>query len=866
MRRYILVILSFFALVSCAKEQFSQEVKTEKPADEIARAERGVRPNTVIVRFSDEMMGRIESDLNKGKIITKSMELNQAADQYGIVSMERLFPEGGEFEARARKAGLHKWYRITYDSSRPATKAAPEFSAIKGVEYSETERKIKLLAFDDPYMGNQWGFFGEQTDINVQAVWDHYTTGDPKVIVAVVDGGVDLEHPDLKWNCIPGGPDGSRNFAENTYDIDPDSHGTHVAGTVAAVNNNGTGVCGTAGGDFKADKKGVRIMSCQFFGVNGYNGSSSAALRWACDHGAVIAQNSWGYDFDYDNNGYLDEDETRDALNATIDGSTQAAVDYFINNAGCDAEGKQKPDSPMKGGLVVFAAGNDGLANGAPANYDRVVAVGAVQSNGNKASFSNYGDWVDICAPGVSIYSTVPGSYSNMNGTSMACPHVSGVAALVVSQHGKQGFTADMLRERLLKGANPDKVNTTIVGPFLDALGAITYGQTDPPAKIADYTITPKANNLEFKWNATADAEGKTVYGATLLASKDQALLTGIDPDAIPEGVVAKEVVTQDLAIGSEVLGHIEGLDFETQYFVCLVPHTYMSVYGEVSAVKPVKTTKNTPPTVLVNYDGELSFAAWKSVVLPIELYDADGHKVSFVGEDFYTAGSAADKLGKSTLTGKYQITVDCPKAEAGTYAANLKISDGYETVDAKVEYTILANRAPEVKKPIENHRFTKPNESFKLIVAEHFADPDEEHLTYQVSSVPSGAVHYNRSGDDIIISSLANGLAQVTVTVLDAKKAQASSTFSVLTRDPSVETVSYPNPVKDYLYISTGNEEQDCNIRLVAEGGALVYEGTQISSAFKPAQVDMSKCSPGLYALTYIYGGKTYKKTIVKR
>ena len=126
-----------------------------------------------------------------------------------------------------------------------------------------------------------------------------------------------------------------------------------------------------------------------------------------------------------------------------------------LSSMQADNSGNQLPNSMMKGGVVIFAAGNDGIENGAPANYAPVIAVGAISKDGTKASYSNYGSWCDIAAPGTDIVSTLPnGQYGNLTGTSMACPHVSGVAALVVSYCGGPGFTNDMLKEKLLKSAN----------------------------------------------------------------------------------------------------------------------------------------------------------------------------------------------------------------------------------------------------------------------------------------------------------------------------------------------------------------------------------------------------------------------------
>ena len=127
---------------------------------------------------------------------------------------------------------------------------------------------------------------------------------------------------------------------------DDESHGTHVAGTVGARTNNNIGVAGVAGGD-GTEGSGVRLMSCQIFGGKNEGGSGARAMYYSANNGAVISQNSWGY-----------------VLKANITAIPQAdkaAIDYFIKYAGCDKDGNQLPNSPMKGGIVIFAAGNDGM-------------------------------------------------------------------------------------------------------------------------------------------------------------------------------------------------------------------------------------------------------------------------------------------------------------------------------------------------------------------------------------------------------------------------------------------------------------------------------------------------------------------------
>jgi len=430
------------------------------------------------VKFSEEMISLIEEDLDNGKTVTRSMSLNNVLDELGIVSMERIFPNAGEYEQRTRKEGLHRWYKIEFDKSVSLTRAREEFKSVDGVEIFEKQIKIQptSLPFNDPYLPDQWHYLNKKhsgMDVNLLPVWKNYTTGDSSVIVAVVDQGIDFHHEDLEGVIIE---KDSKCFVKDVK-LCPGIHGTHVAGVIAAINNNGKGVCGVAGGDFAKGKKGARIISCQIFSQKGATSTPEAGIKWGADHGAVISQNSWGYSF-YTSRGDFDTELAKNHKNPQ---SLIDAINYFIKYAGCDNQGKQRADSPMKGGLVVFSAGNDGSKYGAPGNIENVLTVGAIDKSGKKADYSNWGNWVNICAPGSNILSTYYDSttiYKELDGTSMSCPIVSGIAALVISHCGGQGFTCEMLKEKLLKSSNPIDAGAYNIGPLVDAMGAICYGDT----------------------------------------------------------------------------------------------------------------------------------------------------------------------------------------------------------------------------------------------------------------------------------------------------------------------------------------------------------------------------------------------------
>ncbi len=318
------------------------------------------------------------------------------------------------------------WYELSLDKNADIIKAVKEFSALNEVELAEPVlKKVRIepvvknpvatvksgsVSSNDKFFNLQWGYKNTgQTiqgtygvagiDIRLEEAWA-IEMGNSNVIVSIHDGGIDFSHPDLAANIWPGiGPDG-----QNTS---PDDHGTHVAGTVAAVTNNEIGVAGIAGGDGSGN--GVRLMSVDIFegSLTTYNG-----YVYAADRGSAISQNSWGYK----NSGVYNTPDLQ-------------GIDYFNANGGGDAL--------KEGGIVIFAAGNDNENSlRYPGCYSGTFAVASHDNQGKKSSFSNFASWVHVSAPGTNIASTAPeNGYVWMSGTSMACPHVSGVAALVVSKY-----------------------------------------------------------------------------------------------------------------------------------------------------------------------------------------------------------------------------------------------------------------------------------------------------------------------------------------------------------------------------------------------------------------------------------------------
>jgi thermitase len=313
------------------------------------------------------------------------------------------------------------------------------------VEFAEPDY-IARACFepDDPGFYQQWGM----TRIQAQQAWD-VTRGSTDITIAILDSGIDQDHEDLagkiEWNI---------NFSTTyTYD-DYYGHGTHVAGIAAAVTNNGLGVAGLG--------YNCRILNVKVLDDSGLGRYSDIAdgIMWAADNGAKVINMSF----------------SGENYSSTL----ESAVDYAWS----------------EGAVLVAAAGNDDVNRPAyPASLARCIAVAATDQNDDKASFSNYGNWVDVAAPGVDVYSTMPNhpnddgtlNYGDKRGTSMASPHVGGLAALIWST--SYGTSNSAVRSRIEATAEPIQgtgtlwqyglINASAAMPPTASLGDLVWEDID---------------------------------------------------------------------------------------------------------------------------------------------------------------------------------------------------------------------------------------------------------------------------------------------------------------------------------------------------------------------------------------------------
>jgi subtilisin family serine protease len=373
MKQKIIFLLSCYLLITCAG--FGQKIYKDYIDGEI------------YIKLKKEVPYAFDTLQRSIDIQAKLPFLLPFVNRYNITKADAAF-------YFSKSDVLKRTFRLHISNSKMIDALIKELSLLPQVEYAEKVPLCKVIYTPNDLGSNtydgQYGLY----NINAQSAWD-VARGNHSTVVAIVDNAEDINHVDLTGNVVS-----ARDVSDNDNDPTPPAssgswvHGTHTSGTACASTNNTTGVASIGFGCGLMAVKTTPNTGDGGFIYNGYEG-----ISWAATNGASVISCSWG-------------SSSSSTTNQNV------ITDAYNHNV-----------------LVVASAGNNGNANiQYPAGYDHVLSVVATDINDQKASFSTYGSWVDVCAPGVSILSTLPGNnYGYLSGTSMAAPLVAGLCGLVRS-------------------------------------------------------------------------------------------------------------------------------------------------------------------------------------------------------------------------------------------------------------------------------------------------------------------------------------------------------------------------------------------------------------------------------------------------
>ena len=852
----------------------------------------------------------------KGNVEMQSVPsaMSSAMKYAGAYKMERVFKPAGIYEERTIAEGLDRWYTIYFDESKDVAEVLQQFNKAAGVEYAErvlpiarpkftakpytgpapqTRNQPTVSAFNDPLLAKQWHYYNDGSvsphakkgaDCNLKPVWEKYTTGKNNVIVAIVDGGIDITHEDLVDNLYinekekngqAGVDDDGNGFVDDVYGynfveakdvvggkIEPDNegHGTHVAGTVGARNNNGIGVAGVAGGNGAADS-GVRLMSCQIFRGKDEQGDAAAAIKYAADNGAVICQNSWGY-------------SSTSGVTA-MPKLLKEAVDYFIKMAGCDANGQQRANSPMKGGVVIFAAGNENKDFAAyPACYPPAVSVSAMAWNFAKASYSNYADWVTIMAPGGDqdrfgieggILSTVPKSkapsgYAYFQGTSMACPHVSGIAALIASYFGRQGFTNDELKSRLITAYRPfniDELNPGYKGKlgkgYIDAEAAFETDTKIAPEKVGTLTLTPDFVDITAEWSIAKD-EDKTAAFYRLYISPNDLTAENI------KDMSFKEINGMGHSLGEKLRFTFDNLQDNKAYSIAVVA---VDRWGNLSepAIQKCTTKLNHAPEVTNFPEEVIELNNNERKTFSFNVADPDGHN--------WDIRAIGETKGVSYSINQATVTVSLiPVLQAGSYTCTFVLTDDLGAKSEKsFTFKVIPYMPPKLEQPFANYIIGLDEGPVNISLKGHYTSSGSQ-LSYKANVANGGIASVQVSNDQLQIKPLARGVTRVSVLASDGHQTSSDGSFQirVVERKSAPVYAVYPIPAKKDINALLNPEVTQAEFVISSTVGEQLMSATVTPDKNSVATLDLSKLRPGTYKLTVHTSKGNHTQMFIKR
>lgn len=928
-KQWLIGSILFLAITlgSCQKERFVDDLNegAETQSEQQYIASEDMVAGEAIIKLSSD--GAIPLDALRSNL--RSSLRSESSD----VKLTPVFNIGGKFEGRQRRHGLHLWYKVEFDKTADLQTVFDKLAKEKGIDevsgnliakqakasYTPANLAIPFAAheggynkgypgFNDPYLIYQWHYQNEGNpyssvikagaDINLFKAWD-VEKGDGRVVVAIIDSGVDFDHEDLsesKWENPEHPGTYGYNAKEDNYDIRAGFHGTHVAGTIAARNGNGLGVAGIAGGDSKGP--GVKLMSVQIFdqdrpgAVIGAGSENNAdvnqiarAIQWAADNGAHIANCSWGFNV---------------GQPGTNIPAIKDALQYFVDEAGKDDNGKQAQGSPMAGGVIFFASGNEGSIGGDvyPAMYESVIAVGAFGYDMIRTNYGNIAPWLDIMAPGgvtgskgsskhFGVLSTVtttfgdlidqPGgslssylyydgknNYAYMQGTSMATPHVTGVAALVLSKYGKDGYTNEDLKNNLLTALKPidhRNVSDSYNGQIRKMLGA---GYIDAAVALEDNTnAAPKLGDIEVKDLSFKEATISFLPAVDADASSKMATLYIVKLTTGGSEVESFEIPNYGHQPDVKITHKFTGLKDNTEYSVSIESKDRWG--NSTTKTQKFTTPRNNPaevvdlPTTPIVLTKDKAFLVQK-----YQIVDKDGHTWSIKDQQLPKGVQL-----KSTKEG-VEITYLLGQIPVGDYSLSFTIVDelGMET-PVTLQLKVVNYKAPELVADFGTVELSSSASPVEVKLSDKFKSSIGLPLTFTAtSSSPEIAeATIDAATGTLRITPKKAGTTFIEVVANDGvSSTKTSFSVTVLSGGEGGNSayVLFPVPATYKLNVQSLTREP-VKMAITSLRGEQLIETSATFGKTDIATVDISKLVPGTYRIHLTSGGKKTTRTFIK-
>ena len=662
----------------------------------------GYAANRIVVAFDPQTIKNFNpSELRQGR--TGVAAIDALGQRYRAAVIRRQFPA---FDPKRQTAphDLSKFYKIYFENEIDALEVVNDYKALNGVvDAQPVGIHYATAAPNDPQYVDQWHL--NQTndhDMDAPEAWD-LQTGNASIIVTVMDTGVRYYHKDLGganasstnksatdgniWintaekNGVSSVDDDGNGYVDDWvgYDfvdlsgvdlalVDPDEdgsvkdndpsdfngHGTHCAGNIGALNNNGYGACSATGGwgngTLQATGNGVKVMALRVgyqikLGGMGLVSMDAAAeaFQYAADNGARIASCSWG---------------------SSDTGGMGVAVDNFI----------------AAGGLVFHAAGNDD-ADSPDYLDDRgdCISVASTDQNDAKSDFSNYGTWVDISAPGTDILSLVenPDDEENdyvatMSGTSMATPIAASVAALIWSNH--PSWTASQVEQQLYDSA--DNIDATIGATYVGKMGAgrvnafNAVNDTPISIKLAAFQAFPISDHqVSILWQTASEAGTAGFYVQRKMNSHTgfERLGDSMIPAAGSPSEGAEYKFVDDIKVSGSISYRLEevGLDGRSTFYQPVFISTMSASKVNVDSPFSFKLGQNYPNPF--NPDTRIVYEIAASGHITLEVFDITGRLVKQLVNGVEPEGSyevawdGTNEMGYKAVSGVYLYRLTAP-------------------------------------------------------------------------------------------------------------------------------------------------------------------------------------------------------------